>query len=78
MGVLLWTLIVGENPFYSVEEILGGELRVPDGMSEDGLDLVQKMLDRDVGRRIDIDGIRKHAWCNPLEEHIKAGGEMAS
>ena len=44
------------------------DLRVPYVMSEDCIDLIRKMLDRDVERRIGIQGVLEHPWCTALEE----------
>lgn len=39
------------------------DLRVPYIMSEACIDLIRKMLDRDVERRIAIQGVLEHEWC---------------
>ncbi|KAI9302177.1 kinase-like domain-containing protein [Cunninghamella echinulata] len=63
LGILLYTLIYRENPFYDIDEIMASELRVPfifsDGLS---VDLVQKMLERDVSKRLSIDEVLEHEW----------------
>jgi len=38
------------------------DLRVPWVMSEESIDLVRLMLDRDVERRITIGGVLEHGW----------------
>jgi protein-serine/threonine kinase len=38
------------------------DLRVPYIMSEDSIDLIRGMLDRDVDSRIGIEGVLKHPW----------------
>ena len=63
LGILLYTIIYKENPFYSIDEIMDQDLRVPFIMSEDSIDLVRLMLDRDVERRIGIEGVVEHPWC---------------
>ncbi|CEJ00327.1 Putative CAMK/CAMKL/PASK protein kinase [Rhizopus microsporus] len=67
-GVLLFTLIYRENPFYNIDEILESELRVPFVLSEGSLDLIKKMLNRDVEKRINIDQVLDHPWFHPLTE----------
>src|ERR1700742_3074993 len=54
LGILLYTIIYKENPFYSIDEIMDHDLRVPYVMSEASIDLVRRMLDRDVDRRLSI------------------------
>jgi protein-serine/threonine kinase len=39
------------------------DLRVPYVMSEASIDLVRRMLDRDVDRRISIGEVLEHPWC---------------
>jgi protein-serine/threonine kinase len=36
-------------------------------MSEESIDLVRLMLDRDVERRITIGGVLEHGWCRGVE-----------
>jgi protein-serine/threonine kinase len=62
LGILLYTIIYKENPFYSIDEIMDRDLRVPYIMSEASIDLIRKMLDRDLDRRIDIQKVLDHPW----------------
>jgi protein-serine/threonine kinase len=34
MGILLYTLVYKENPFYNMDEIVGGNLRIPFHLSQ--------------------------------------------
>ena len=52
-----------ENPFYSIDEIMDRDLRVPYIMSDDSIDLIRLMLDRDVESRTTIDKVITHPWC---------------
>ncbi|KAF7453289.1 SPS1 Serine-threonine protein kinase [Pyrenophora tritici-repentis] len=63
LGILLYTIIYKENPFYSIDEIMDHDLRVPWVMSEESIDLVRLMLDRDVEKRITISMVLEHPWC---------------
>lgn len=62
LGILLYTIVYKENPFYDVDEILEGELRVPFVMSEDCLDLIKMILNRDANKRPTIEEIKAHKW----------------
>lgn len=62
LGILLYTIVYKENPFWSIDEILDHDLRVPFIMSDDSIDLIRKLLDRDVEQRIDIEGVLAHPW----------------
>ncbi|KAF7510597.1 hypothetical protein GJ744_006209 [Endocarpon pusillum] len=63
LGILLYTIVYKENPFYNIEEILDHPLRVPFiPFSEACIDLIRRMLDRDVDERITITEVKEHAW----------------
>jgi protein-serine/threonine kinase len=64
LGILLYTIIYRENPFYSTDEIMDRDLRVPFVLSESSIDLIRQMLNRDVDSRITIEGVLEHPWCN--------------
>lgn len=68
LGILLYTIVYKENPFYSIDEIMDRDLRVPYIMSEDSIDLIRAMLDRDVDSRITIENVIEHPWCLAFEE----------
>ena len=63
LGILLYTIIYKENPFYSIDEIMDHDLRVPYVMSEASIDLVRLMLNRDVDLRSTISEVLEHRWC---------------
>ncbi|KIX01931.1 uncharacterized protein Z518_07870 [Rhinocladiella mackenziei CBS 650.93] len=66
LGILLYTIAYKENPFYNLDEILDHPLRVPFlPFSEECLQLIRKMLERDVEKRITIEEVRADPW---LEE----------
>ncbi|KAI1143836.1 Pkinase-domain-containing protein [Hypoxylon sp. FL0543] len=63
LGILLYTIIYKENPFYSIDEIMDRDLRVPYIISDESINLIRCMLDRDVSQRYDIDQVLQHPWC---------------
>lgn len=63
LGILLYTIIYKENPFYSIDEIMDHDLRVPFTMSPESIDLIRCMLNRDVSQRADITQVLEHPWC---------------
>ena len=67
LGILLYTIVYKENPFYSIDEIMDRDLRVPYVMSDDSIDLIRAMLDRDVDSRITIEKVLEHPWSLALE-----------
>ncbi|KAL4921034.1 hypothetical protein BDW62DRAFT_153995 [Aspergillus aurantiobrunneus] len=63
LGILLYTIVYKENPFYNIDEILDHPLRVPFiPFSEDCIDLIRGMLDRDVDNRLTIGEVMEHPW----------------
>ena len=63
LGILLYTLVYKENPFYSIDEIIDHELRIPWVMSEGSIDLIKAMLNREVDQRYTITQVMEHDWC---------------
>jgi len=68
LGILLYTIIYKENPFYSIDEIMDRDLRIPYILSEESIDLIRCMLDRDVAKRYDINQVLEHPWCQAAVE----------
>jgi protein-serine/threonine kinase len=68
LGILLYTIVYKENPFYSIDEIMDHDLRVPYVLSEECIDLIRLMLNRDVERRITIGQVLEHEWCRKIWE----------
>lgn len=68
LGILLYTIVYKENPFYSIDEIMDRDLRVPYVMSEDSIDLIRCMLNRDTEARLTIEQVMEHPWCVDAEE----------
>jgi len=68
LGILLYTIVYKENPFYSIDEIMDRDLRIPYIMSENSIDLIRLMLDRDVDSRITIEQVIAHPWCTAPED----------
>ncbi|KAI9703611.1 MAG: hypothetical protein M1836_007381 [Candelina mexicana] len=68
LGILLYTIVYKENPFYSIDEIMDHDLRVPYIMSEESIDLVKAMLNRDVDQRVTITQVLEHPWCRTDKE----------
>ncbi|KAK6605585.1 serine/threonine protein kinase [Botrytis cinerea] len=68
LGILLYTIVYKENPFYSIDEIMDRDLRVPYVMSEESIDLIRGMLNRDVDSRLTIEQVMDHPWCVEAED----------
>jgi len=62
LGILLYTIVYKENPFYSIDEIMDHDLRIPFIVSEENIDLIRLMLDRDVEKRPSITEVCNHPW----------------
>lgn len=66
LGILLYTLIYKENPFYNVDEIMEGELRIPFVTSEGCIELIKKILQRDIKKRPVMADIVRDSWLNQV------------
>jgi len=65
LGVLLYIIMFGENPFYDEADTARGELHPPHGdISQSCWDLVQAALDTDPTRRATLWYIKEHEWVN--------------
>ncbi|EPY53211.1 CAMK/CAMKL/PASK protein kinase Ppk6 [Schizosaccharomyces cryophilus OY26] len=66
LGILLYTIVYRENPYYNIEEILDGDLRIPFEVSKESVDLIYRMLDRNVQARITIEEAIQHCWFDDV------------
>lgn len=64
LGILLYTMLYKENPFYNVDEIMEGDLKLPCIISSASLDLIMKILVRDLNNRPTITDIVEHPWLH--------------
>lgn len=62
MGVLLFTIVCGENPFQNRQEIIQGDYRFPNKVSLGCEDLVNKMLCYSISKRITAEGVLNHGY----------------
>lgn len=65
IGILLYTIVFKENPFYNIDEILEGDLKFSSDskeVSQDCIDLIVKILNRTVRDRPNIDDIYNDKW----------------
>ncbi|CAN7998919.1 unnamed protein product, partial [Ixodes hexagonus] len=62
LGVTLYTLIFGENPFLDVEETISACLRPPYETSEELWGLVSWLLQRDPQKRCTLPEAERHPW----------------
>lgn len=61
LGVLLYTLVYKENPFYNVDEIMEGALRFPSGGGACNA-LIERMLVREISARPDMELVEADPW----------------
>ncbi|EPS39510.1 hypothetical protein H072_6611 [Dactylellina haptotyla CBS 200.50] len=70
LGVLLYTIVYKENPFYNIDEIMDHDIRIPWSVSEDSIDLIKGMLNRDVEKRLTISQVLEHPWCTSQQNAV--------
>ena len=69
-GILFYTLIYKENPFYNIDEIMDRDLRIPYIVSENSIDLIGKMLNRDLLDRVTMQDVLQHPWYSDCTAEI--------
>ncbi|XP_026787903.3 serine/threonine-protein kinase pim-1-like [Pangasianodon hypophthalmus] len=62
LGILLYNLLCGEEPFFGAQEIVDGRLNFPDDLSEACCSLIRWCLQRDPKRRPTLEQILAHDW----------------
>ncbi|KTW32742.1 uncharacterized protein T551_00227 [Pneumocystis jirovecii RU7] len=71
LGILLFTIIYKENPFCNIYEIIEKNLQIPFILSEASIDLIKKMLTRNLNKRIMINDVLQHCWFDNIGEPIQ-------
>lgn len=71
LGVTLYVLTFGENPFFDVEETLRAELRPPGTASPQLLGLLHSMLERDPTMRATMQRLGSHPWIKQPVDHTQ-------
>ncbi|XP_056146435.1 serine/threonine-protein kinase pim-2-like [Lampris incognitus] len=64
LGVLLYSMLGGEQPFGSTREIVFDEPYISPNLSPDCQDLLQKCLSKCPQQRPTLDGLQRHPWLN--------------
>ncbi|KAJ3284662.1 hypothetical protein HDU79_007967 [Rhizoclosmatium sp. JEL0117] len=74
LGVLLYTIVFGENPFHTIPDIIRGEFRIPFGLESDSQiegcrHLIRRLLAYNPRERATIDEVLSHKWlCDEVEK----------
>lgn len=78
LGVLLYTIVFGENPFSTRTDILRGEYRFPWKIDAMLANLLDRMLTYDDKKRANIDEVVEHPYLRDEVERIRAGFQFVS
>lgn len=72
MGVLLYTLILGNYPFEPRNLRKSRFKAIPSSVaiSKNCIDIIARMLDPDMNRRITISSMRDHPWFTNVPDHL--------
>ncbi|KAK9254161.1 kinase-like domain-containing protein [Lipomyces tetrasporus] len=69
-GILLYTIMYKENPFYDSNEILNAELRIPYNMSDASEALMRRMLKRNVAARPTMEDVLNDPWLKDFDPQV--------
>ncbi|KAJ9577678.1 hypothetical protein L9F63_005758, partial [Diploptera punctata] len=64
LGVTLYVMTFGENPFFDVEEIMRAEMHPPCKVSDELMELLHWMLAKDPHQRCKVQQLVSHNWIN--------------
>ena len=64
MGVTIYVLVFGRNPFSGIEEILKNTLEFPDSASDELIELLNGMMNRSVDDRFSVRDALTSGWLN--------------
>lgn len=69
LGVTLYTLMVGENPFHNIDQTIHKAPTIPIQLTAGVKDLIINTLQKDPTKRYTLDQIADHEWtrqpCDP-------------
>ncbi|KAJ8331458.1 hypothetical protein QVD99_001729 [Batrachochytrium dendrobatidis] len=72
LGVLLYTIIFGENPFQNRAEIIKGTFSFPMKINSDLKNLLESMLCYEMTKRATINDVLNHRWLESEVKMLKA------
>ncbi|KAJ3071056.1 hypothetical protein HDU98_005878 [Podochytrium sp. JEL0797] len=83
LGVLLYTIVFGENPFQNIRDTQRAEYRMPFGLESDDQfegcrHLINRLLTYNVKERITIDQVLEHKWLRDEVQRYQALYDAAS
>lgn len=76
-GILLYTIIFKENPFYDGTEIMNAELRIPHVVSEESVALIKKMLNRNISDRPTMEEVMSDPWIKEYVPHLSSPSQSS-
>ncbi|KAK4319850.1 hypothetical protein Pmani_009237 [Petrolisthes manimaculis] len=62
LGVTMYTLMYGENPFYDIDQTISAPLSFPFYYSVEMTSLLRGMLEKDVSSRMTLEEVALHPW----------------
>lgn len=82
IGILLYCMIIGKLPFAGAnpseifQKTVKDAAEIPDGVSPDAADLINKLIDKDPINRPSISSILEHPWLNPIVRGIRLSPDL--
>ncbi|XP_013195952.1 serine/threonine-protein kinase PLK4 [Amyelois transitella] len=88
LGCMLYTLLVGSPPFHTqhvkttLNKVINADYKIPDGLSLQAQDLLQKLLCKDPTKRITLKEIMEHPFlkssCNAKQDLSRDSGFLTT
>ena len=82
MGIVIYQLLFGKNPFFTKDRMTKGELKnaikaelkIPQEISPSANDLLKRLIVRDPNERISFDDFFKHNWLadETIEDNLNS------
>lgn len=72
LGVVLYAMLTSEFPFTTISDILKGKFKEPTNVTQECVDLLQRVLRVNKDERETLQGVLDHPWINMTSEQLES------